>query len=289
MNKRIFSIFALVFAIGVSGQISFANSTVGATEPNNTIAEATQIQRNNADHPDKRAQEYFGEIDTPEDVDFFKVTLPAGDNTLIVQAYYADLKVTIYNQSENRYHEEIFNSKNQQYNFRLNTNEAGTYYVSIATQPGTQPDLTKKPAYKLIAGNPYYSWGSYTVKNLGSLSITPRSKTSRTAFFDLTNENSIPEGAIVESIRFGGQESGSVSGRIRSVRPSSTSSWLDGKEFWFEAANVSSSYSPVYLKQLWDFRHSASSFGYTQSYTLTPEVYFKYYYAQDLDNFMVKF
>lgn len=289
MNRKLLSITVLTFALFLSSHAVFANSSVGATEPNNTIAEATQIQRNNADHPDKQAETYYGEIGTLDDVDIFKVNLPAGDNTLIVQAYYADFNVTVYNQFEGRYHEEAFNGRNQQYNFRLNPNEAGTYYIRIATQPGTQPDLSKKPAYKLIVGNPYYSWGNYTQKNLGSLSITPRSKTSNIPEFSLITENSIPNGAIVDSIRFGGRESGSVSGRVRSVKAVDGWRWLDGKEFLFETANVSTSYSPVYLKQKWQYKHSASSFGYTQSYTLTPEVYFKYYYAQDLDNYIVKF
>lgn len=292
MSKKLFSTIALTFALTISGQAIFANTNSlfydGAIEPNNTIEEATPILRNNADHPDKRAQEYFGEIGTLDDVDFYKVTLPTGKNTLIVQAYHAHLHVEILHSSGETFHEEVFSSKNQQHDFSLNANQAGTYYIRIATEPGTQTDLSKKPNYKLIIGNPYYSRGSYTVSNLSSLSINPRNKTSNTISFNLSNEKAIPDDAVVESIRFGGRETGSVAGRVRSVRASSTLKWYDGSEYWFEAKNISFPYSPVSLKQVWQYRHSAGSF-YSTSYTLAPEVYFKYFYAQDLDNLMFKF
>lgn len=289
MYKRLLSTTVIAFSLLLSSQAVFADTSLGATEPNNTFSEATLIQRNNADHPDKAYTVYYGSMDTTDDVDIFQVYLPAGANTLIVQAYYADLHVSLFNQNQDRIHEEIFGNNNKQYDFHLDTNQGGLYYVQIETEAGTRTDLIKTPSYRLVVGNPYYSWGSFTQKDLGTLSITPRSSTSRTAFFDLTSNNDIPNGSIVDSIRFGGQEDGSVSGRVRSVRPSGSSRWLDGREFWFEAANVSTSSSPVYLKQFWTYRHSASSFGYTKTYSLTPEVYFRYYYPQDLDNYMIKF
>lgn len=161
--------------------------------------------------------------------------------------------------------------------------ESGTYYIQVSIEPGTQTDMTKEPSYRLLVGNPYYSWGSHTETGIRALTITPRQKTSSVVPFDLTNRSSIPDGALVDSIRFGGRESDRISGRVRSARPLNYYKWFSGREYWFEAENVSTKYSPVLMKQRWQYKHYASSFGYTQQYTLTPEVYFKYYYEQDLD------
>lgn len=279
MNKRLLPTLSLALMLMLGSHATFADSSLGATEPNNTFAQATQIQRNNADHPDERYELYLGKMDTADDVDIFKVFLPAGDNTLIVQPYYADLSVTLFNSEETAVLEEVFTTRNRQSDFRLNSDQAGTYYVHIEID--RQTNMSKTPSYRLVVGNPYYSWGSHT-ERLSSLSVSKWSKTSRTVEFDLRNNGSIPTGSIVDSIRFGGRQSGSAYGRVRSAKPASHWKWFDGKEYWFEAENVSSQYLPIELRQVWQYKHSVSGL-YSDTYSLTPEVYFRYYYEQNLD------
>lgn len=286
MCNKLLSILALTFCIGIGSQSTFAARECdrGYIEPNNTFAEATAISRNNSDHPDIMYEYYLGSMETSDDVDIFSVTLPAGENTIIVQPYYADLRVELISASDEVVtHQEIFTKQNRQSDLELNINEAGRYYVRISIEPNTQTDMTKEPSYRLLVGNPYYSMGSYTHRGLPALTITPRRKTSTIVPFDLSNISSIPEGSLVDSIRFGGRESDRISGRVRSAKPQSYWRWFDGREYWFEADNISSAPIDIFMKQEWEYKHYASSFGYTQQYTLTPEVYFKYYYKQNLD------
>lgn len=282
MNKKIISTLMLTFCFALSSQAAFADSSVGATEPNDNYEQATPILRNNADHPDERYQLYLGSLDKKnnvDDIDIFKVNLPAGENTLNVQPYYAELEVDLVDSNHNVFQHITFTQQNRQHEFELTRDQSGDFFIRITA--GRILNQDKTPSYRLVVGNPYYSWGSHT-ERLSTLSVSKWSKTYRTVEFDLRNNSSIPTGSIVDSIRFGGRQSGSAYGRVRSAKPVSHWKWFDGKEYWFEAENMSSQYLPIELRQVWQYKHSVSGL-YSDSYSLTPEVYFRYYFEQDLD------
>lgn len=282
MNKKLLSILTLTLCIGLSSQMSFAERECdrGYLEPNNTFDQATTISRNNSEHPDVMYEYYLGSLEPASDIDFFSVSLPAGDNTLIVQPYRADLHVELFDSNKNRVHREIFTKRNMQ--SELNLDEAGLYYIRIAMEPGTQPDPNQNPSYRLLIGNPYYEWGSFTYSGISSTTITPWRKTSAIREFDLSNNSSIPDDACVDNIRIGGRESERVYGRVRSVKPLGHYKWFDCREFWFGSEDVSA-VMPIRMKQRWQFKHYADTFYSTKSYTLKPEIYFRYYNKQNLD------
>lgn len=120
-----------------------------------------------------------------------------------------------------------------------------------------------------MAGAPWYKSGSYTYRGFGRVPV------NSTSYFDLSYVSSIPESAVVTGVKIGGSESGSATGRVRSICPSSSYSWIDCREYAFSANNVYNSYNPIFVKQDWMFKHTARRIT-SGSYYLTPWVQINY-------------
>ncbi|TCI67857.1 hypothetical protein EVJ22_13445 [Exiguobacterium sp. SH0S7] len=250
-----------------------------------TFEEAVELPRNDSTSfviPEKND---LTTINNNDDVRTYKVFLGMNQTeklTLISQKTYA---VEIYDAQGITLakREKVGEEGNRQLTFE--TASTGWYYVEI--NPSDTDFKTDYPySLRVIVGEPLYvnNINPYTV-NLGSSSITSTSNASRIQYFDLSNEASIPDDAILTSVTIGGSESNryllDLYSIKRSIRPSSTVSWIHTGFPLYDASNLDyvAKSSQIRMKQFYSFQHSAR-LNSSGTYTLSPTIWM--YYKKEL-------
>jgi hypothetical protein len=160
------------------------------------------------------------------------------------------------------------------------TSKVEDYYIYIT--PSNDEKNQYPYSLRVIAGEPvYFYYNNYTV-NLNSSSITKSSPSSSIQTINLTNISEIPSDAILTSFTVYGQQIGreniSLYSLKRSIRPSSSYSWIDAgySLFTTDKLDYVAKDKQVRMKQSFSFKHSASFTG-TGTYTLqNPSIKFSY-------------
>lgn len=202
-----------------------------------------------------------------DDEDWYKVYLPSGIQTLSINAIKA-VSVVVYDENDNPVFISTYGPATK-IGQKFNISQAGTYYIQITSVDDVDA------SYYIMIGAPWYKSGTYTYNYSSSVAINVSTKVSSTVSFDLSSISSIPDTAVVTGVSIGGTETGSASGRVRSLKPTNKSTWIDLKEFTFTNNSVYSSISPIKVKQSWQFKHSVSSIS-GSSYSLKPSIIIRY-------------
>lgn len=116
---------------------------------------------------------------------------------------------------------------------------------------------------------------------LNQASITSFNKTSSLQYFDLSNDNSIPDNSYITEVRTDGPDSGRNSLSLytlkRSIRPNSSMTWINTTYPNFKvypAGYPKGAWVPV--KQKYSFQVSALTFNQPGTYTFDPNIYIVY-------------
>lgn len=280
LRKKVLML-SLTVGISMMSMTGTAFAHVNDTTINNTQETAYQLTKNSVSdsltYSPNRLSSCF--LSDSNDVDWYRVFLDAGTQTLTINSSTNNkIADVVSSDGSTLISEGTFGpSTKQSQKFQVNT--AGTYYIKIYSKE----QFTTKSYYSIFVGAPWYKRGSYS-QSLSTLSLTPYRKESTTATFDLTNNSSIPNTAVVEHVYLNGSEVNKnfVNNKVRSIKANSQSSWTDISGIVFFDENVLNTTSPIRLKQGWSFKHSISSFwGSYTSYSLSPVVKFDYLYEDN--------
>lgn len=272
---------SLTVGISMMSMTGTAFAHVNDTTINSTQQTAYQLTKNSISdsltYSPQKLNNCF--LSNSNDVDWYKVFLDAGTQTLTINSSTNNKIAEIYSQDgKTTISKGTFGpSTKQSQKFTVPT--SGTYYIKIYSKE----QFTTKSYYSIFVGAPWYKRGSYS-QSLSTLTLTPSKKVSNTAYFNLGSNSSIPNTAVVEHIYLNGSEvnKNAVNNKVRSLKADSQSSWTDISGIVFFDQNVLNTTNPTPLKQGWSFKHSVSSFysGYT-SYSLSPIVKFDYLYEDN--------
>lgn len=255
------------------------NST---TTVNNTINSAYQLTENTVEDSLSSTPKILWNcyLSNSNDTDWYQVFLSAGTKTLTINSANNNIIADVISSDGSTIISKSIHgpSTKQQKKFEVST--SGTYYIKISSTES----FSTRSDYSIFIGAPWYLTGSYTQSLNTNLTVTPYNKVSRTVNFDLSNNTSIPNSAVVRKITVSGTETNKyyVDNKVRSIRPYSQYSWIDIPGVSLFYTNVLNPSSPISLKQNWSFKHSVSGFssGYT-SYSLNPTITFNYMYEAD--------
>ena len=263
-KKRILAVVLSCFTLMNVIALPVHASTVNETEPNNTRETAMTITANRETPAQavsgNRPNEYVVDGSTSaNDEDWYKVYLNAGvqyvtlnGGTLSFEVYEEDSEFPII---ARQYQKTGFGGTA----YRFNATTAGFYYVCIHT------NLSSSQDYLMLVGDPTYDVISCTV-NLDSVTM---SGSDQNVSFNLVNETSIPEGAIVYSMAVRGVRTTAVDGiAVRNITSGNTVN-MD-RYTWSKSGLVSLS-MPV--RGSWRI-----TFEYSKNTTFTPYVVFQCVY-----------
>ncbi|WP_312651511.1 hypothetical protein [Aminipila sp.] len=192
--------FAIMICLVGGDSITAHAGSINETEPNNTKLEAQLIKANNQ-KPSDLPSEIFSEqvikgTTSNEDQDWFKVFLTAGINYMSCNG--DPYNFSIENESGSYYlQNKYWHSKQGITPYKLTVPESGYYYVKITGM------TSSTSSYLFAIGGPTYDLGKIEVSSQEG-SITMRSGRTQTANFNITNNNNLPERAIVYFIRMDG-------------------------------------------------------------------------------------
>lgn len=281
MKKTLMFVSSIVIALSL-GSISASAARVNEVESNNTASEAQLIQRNNVNPSTVITGKYQGQnvvdgsISDASDVDWYRVYLPADNNTIFAMnstslSYDSNIEILDENLNIVSAFKHIQDTKKLGATpYKVKISKEGYYYVKISS-------VVRGGKYLFTIGGPNYTVDQYTYDSPNALTITPR-ETSDTMSFDLTRVSSIPDGAVVHEVTFGGTRRNRPLDETRSLKLSSDRSWTTTSTYTYNAqfAVVSNKL----LKSRWDAKLEGSVSKYTKYYSLTPSITFRYVYPE---------
>ena len=280
MKKLITTLFTLLVLLTSTLTAQAAtNNTTAEIENNNTVATAQEIQRNNLTAATTLDASYDGQhvlvgsLSSSDDVDWYKVSLPAGNQILTITS--TDLSSAglwdIYT-SDGELVTSIKHTKStKDYGvtpYNVNIPSLGYYYVKVYTDSSASGD------YRFSIGTPSYGLNSVTYDASSSLSLT-KSTSSAQATYNLKNLN-VPDNAIAYKVSINGKKTNNASNQIRYIKLSSDSSWYKSSSYSY-IADLPVSLNK-YVKNNWMVKVTGSVSG-TKTFTLTPQLYISYVYA----------
>ena len=281
MKKILLFIASVFIAISVGNVSAYASQRINEkSESNDTASEAQEIERNNIDKSSVTTGKYNGQnvisgnIDDASDVDWYKVYLPADNNTIFaINSPKLSGKIEILDENLNIVkgftHRQNTNMRGAT-PYRVPINKSGTYYVKIYSIVGGGD-------YLFTIGGPNYSVDSYTYKPSSKMTLTTSIKSTQMDF-DLSKVSTIPDGAVVYDVTFQGTRTNSASNERRSLKLASDYSWIATSSYTFTAK------VPVVrnmlLKSNWNAKLEGDVSRYTKTYSLSPSIRFDYVYPQ---------
>lgn len=242
---------------------------------NNTKDLATQLKCNTVqDSLTSNVKVLYGcDLIGADDEDWYKVSLPEGVQTLSIYAT-KSIVAEVYSADNNRiFKSDYGNSK--KIGQRFTVNQAGTYYIKVISPNKENVN------YYIMAGAPWYKSDSYTYNLNQNVPVSKYTKESMQVSFSLSGISSIPNSAVVTGVTIKGRDAGDASGRVRSVKAATQTSWINTKEFSFSNDSVFTGVNPTMLKQGWSFKHSVSTM-YSSSYSVNPSITFNYMCEDDI-------
>lgn len=219
-------------------------------------------------------REYSCFLEKKGDEGWYKVYLTSGSKALTIYAPYVNINAKIFDSKENLVYENNY-GKGRKRKGKFNLANPGVYYIKVTSND----EITKRVAYTMLIGAPEYKTDNYT-KKLSTTTLTSTRKTSPVQTFNLINEKSIPNTAVIKTISLGGTEKNKhdPSNKTRFIRINNKN-WFQSTGPVFFDINMFNATSPTLLKQTWQFKHSISST--SAPYSLTPSITFTYLYESD--------
>lgn len=278
MKKTLIALFATTFIL-ISGPKAFAATKTTEIEPNNSMSQAQTIDRNNEDYSSPHNR-YFGQsvvsgdISDVTDQDWYKVYLPANDNT-ILGINSEDLDGTGYfdiYDKDSQLVKSILNRKDYSVRgatpFKVSIPKDGYYYINVHSNIRTG-------SYLFFIGTPDYELNDYTYNAPNSLTLTPTINSVQ-ANYDLRGISSVPEKAVVYDISVEGRKQNYASDEKRSIKLDSDSYWTD-VTYDYSGNNVAV-INKKYLQNIWSFKLDGRVSRYKRYYSFTPQITFRYVY-----------
>lgn len=197
---KLILMFAIAFSIMWAGETkTYAQTTVSEEEPNDTRETAQLIQANketavqaaSGQYPDKYS--VYGYADT-SDTDWYKVYLATGEQYVTCNGF--DFDFCVYDENNNVVLQKSYSKSSyglRAYPFYVHNN--GYYYIKI------NGITSSSEKYIILVGDPVYT-SAHCKINLGSVNMAENAEFKR--LIDLTNENSIPEDALIYDMAFYG-------------------------------------------------------------------------------------
>ncbi|MBE6049349.1 MAG: hypothetical protein E7214_01465 [Clostridium sp.] len=281
MRKILVFVSSLVIALSL-GSIGASATRIKEVESNNTVNEAQLITRNNVNPSTVITAKYEGQnvvegnVADSSDVDWYKVYLPADNNTIFAinstsLSYDSNIEILDENLNIVSAFKHIQDTKKLGATpYKVKISKEGYYYVKISS-------IVRGGNYLFTIGGPNYTVDSYTYKSANTLTITPK-ETSDTMSFDLTRNSNIPDGAVVYEVKLGGSKKNSALSETRSLKLSSERNWTRTSSYVFNAKFPV--ISNTLLKSRWDVKLEGSVSKYTKYYSVTPEIRFLYVYPE---------
>lgn len=273
--RRYLSSFILLSVLLVFVIVLTPGKAMAATdtfEPNDTWESAWSITSNQTVH---------SYIYKSGDADWYSVYLYSSfDNTITLQADSGIVEVDFDLYDPSNPNTPVLSSDTLPSNAikKLRFRPAVGNFYKLRIKPRNPLNYSSTFGYTLKVGDPIYltsSYSTYLPNSTEYLYITRSYSYSETRNLDLTNVTTLPRTATVTKVAIGGNQSGSATGRIRSVKPASSTSWINCPEFLFESNSIAA--GTISLRQQWQFRHYISTLSGT-SYGLRPQIIFYYRY-----------
>ncbi|EDU38738.1 hypothetical protein B2H94_02610 [Clostridium sporogenes] len=279
--KKINTFFmSLCFILFFSTAVAAAGTVLDEVEPNNSPEQAQMMEKNNVNPSGVVKGDYTGQfvaagkISDKSDEDWYKVLLSENNSTLLT-VYSAQLNDTgifdIYDENMNRiksinHHQDVMVFGESAY--KVVIPKTGNYYIKV-----TSP--LRSGEYRFSIGGPNYKRGDYTYKAKNSCTLTPNKKSVQ-ATYDLSSISSIPNEAIVHYISISGRKENRATSEYRSIKLESDRNWTSTAMYNYYADIPV--ISKKILKNKWMFKLEGNVSKYTEYYSLTPEITFKYIY-----------
>lgn len=279
MKKLSATIFTLLVLFTSTVTAQAATNVTNEIENNDTVATAQEIQRNNSTAATTLDASYDGQhflvgsLSSSDDVDWYKVSLPAGKQILTINS--SDLSSTgiwsIFNSDGDLIYSTVHTKSTKDYGvtpYTVNIPSLGYYYVKVYTTSSISGN------YRFSIGTPNYSLNSVTYNAYSSLNLTS-SKTSDQATYNLKNLN-VPDNAVAYRVSIGGSKTNSASNQSRYIKLASDSSWYSSSSYSY-IANLPVSLNK-YVKNNWMVKVTGNV-SRNKTFTLTPQLYISYVYA----------
>ena len=279
--KKINTLFmSLCFILFFSTAVAAAGTVLDEVEPNNSPVQAQMIKKSNPNPSCVVKGDYTGQvvaagkISDKSDEDWYKVLLTENDSNLLT-VYSAQLNdfgiFDVYDENMNpirsiNHHQDAMVFGATAYKVPISKN--GIYYIKV-----TSP--LRSGEYKFSIGAPDYRLGNYTYKATNPCTLTPNKKSVQ-ATYDLRNISSIPDEAIVYNISISGTKKNRASSEYRSIKLESDRNWTSTAMYNYYA-DVPVISNKI-LKNKWMFKLEGNVSKYTEYYSLTPEITFRYVY-----------
>ncbi|APQ96854.1 hypothetical protein [Clostridium botulinum] len=279
--KKINTLFmSLCFILFFSTAVAAAGTVLDEVEPNNSPEQAQMMEKNNPNPSGVAKGDYTGQfvaagkISDKSDEDWYKILLSENDNILLT-VYSAQLNDTgifdIYDENMNiirsiKHHQDVMAFGESAYKVAIP--KTGIYYIKV-----TSP--LRSGEYRFSIGGPNYKLGDYTYKAKNPCTLTPNKKSVQVTY-DLSNVSSIPDEAIVRYISISGRKENRATSEYRSIKLESDRNWTPTAMYNYYADIPV--ISNKILKNRWMFKLDGNVSKYTEYYSLTPEITFKYIY-----------
>lgn len=184
---------------------------------------------------------------------WFKVYLPQGEQATTL---YTDKNVTATVISESN--QEIFNGqygRGHAISQKMNIETSGTYYIKLTPEDNQIPY-----DFYIMAGEPNYKNAEYECTANTSLRLSGSTGKTNTAYFNLSSQSSIPDGALVRQINIypGGRMSQWVDVDFY-LKPESYATIKLPYTSIFSQDNVGQDFGLINVKQSWSIYFNRTS------------------------------
>ncbi|AJA46869.1 hypothetical protein CPAST_c07690 [Clostridium pasteurianum DSM 525 = ATCC 6013] len=279
MKKIIIIAMSFCFTF-LFGSIALAATSVNEVEPNSSASEAQLIERCNVDPAKVISGNYenqntvIGNVTDTSDEDWYKVYLPADENTILSinsSALSGTGIFDVYDENLNLISTVLYQKDYSVMGFkayRIGIPTSGNYYVKVSSSLTTGE-------YRFSIGKPTYNVGSYTYKALNPCTLTT-TISSVQATYDLRNISTIPNNAIVYYLSIDGTKTNYASNQYRSIKIDGDSSWITTSMYTY-VADVPVASNKI-LKNQWRFKLDGSVSQSYGTFSLIPEIRFSYVY-----------
>lgn len=274
--KNLFMLVIIMGALCLCSKQVKAAETHTEVEPNDTIVQSEQISRNAQTAAQIAGGDFSGKngvsgcLSNNADVDWYKVVLYSNqDNILdfaITNTTSGSVRLEIYDSNEQLVGNNSFDYAPNTTDrvFRVIIPTTSTYYLKISNTSSDSSIF-----YGFTIGSPIYLLSSY-VETFPSITLSANNFWQHEILF--TNNNTIPQDAIVYNVVLDGGTMSSTS--KREIRCGSNNTWqVKTMTPWTFALPVTPTY---YVRQNWEVRYSAKS----KTTTFSPRVVFNYVYPR---------
>ena len=282
MKKLITTLCTLSLLIAPTVTAFAASTSIYETESNDSIATAQEVSRNIVTAANTVYSRYDGQnvvkgsLSSSTDVDWYKVYLPEGKQTLSINST-ALSSSGIWNiyDSDGNLIDAIHHTQNSSKYpgatpYTVTIPSSNLYYIEV-----TSGSSNSSGSYLFTIGNPNYSVDGVSYTASSPLKLTTTTSSTQ-GTYDLNSLN-VPDNAIAYAVSIEGSTTNNATNQSRNIKASSDSSWITTSAYTYNAD------IPVinnkYVKDKWTVNLTGNVSKYSNPFTLYPKLHFSYVYA----------